>query len=189
VTNDGNVPLSDIVVTDPYLDLVWNLCSLEVGESASIEVPFTIPLCWECDYFTNWAQVEAWYYGVDAICQTVDEDCHEIEIVEASITLVKVGPESGQLGEWVNYTFYINNTGDVDLEVFLYDTIFGGPYYIGIVHAGECVEVYGFLLLDECLEGDSLTNTATVIGIYNGVEVTCLDSWTMMLLPPDPCEP
>jgi uncharacterized protein (DUF2141 family) len=190
VINDGNVPLWDIRLTDPQIALDEIIPFLDVGGSITYYVPFTIPEGWECSVITNWAQVEAWYYGEDAICQTVDEDCHEIEIVEASITLVKVGPESGQLGEWVNYTFYINNTGDVDLEVWLYDTIFGDPaYYAGIVHAGECVVVHGSLLLDECLEGDSLTNTATVTGVYSGVEVTCSDSWTMILLPPDQCEP
>jgi uncharacterized repeat protein (TIGR01451 family) len=80
VTNSGNVPLYDIVVTDPYLGLEWYLEELEVGASSSFWVEFTIPDPQECNYFTNWAFVEAHYEG----WVTTDSDFHEVVILEPS---------------------------------------------------------------------------------------------------------
>lgn len=80
VTNSGNVPLYDIVVIDDYLGLEWYLGELEVGASSSFWVEFTIPDPQECNYFTNWAFVEAHYKG----WVTTDSDFHEISILEPS---------------------------------------------------------------------------------------------------------
>lgn len=181
VWNDGNVPLWNISVTDPYLDLSWYIEYLGVGEGASFAAEFVIPGNWECDYFTNWAKVSAWYYGKEVRCLTTDSDCHEIDIVNAAITLEKTGPETAESGTFIEYTFYINNTGDVELEVWLNDTIFGGPYYIGILQPGEGVVLIAVLYIDEWVDGP-VNNTATVIGVNQDVLVTDTDSWTVTVI-------
>lgn len=181
VWNDGNVPLWNISVIDPYLDLSWYIEYLGVGEGASFAAEFVIPGNWECDYFTNWAKVSAWYYGKEIRCLTTDSDCHEIDIVNAAITLEKTGPETAESGTFIEYTFYINNTGDVELEVWLNDTIFGGPYYIGILQPGEGVVLTAVLYIDEWVDGP-VNNTATVIGVNQDVLVTDTDSWTVTVI-------
>jgi len=184
VWNDGNVPLWNISVTDPYLELSWYIDYLAVGECAMFTAEFVVPGNWECDYFTNWAKVSAWYYGEEVTCFTTDADCHEIDIVNAAITLEKTGPVTGEPGTCIEYTFYINNTGEIELEVWLNDTIFGGPYYIGILQPGEGVVLTATLYIDEGIEGP-VNNTATVTGLNQDVVVTDTDSWTVMIVQDD----
>jgi len=184
VINDGNVPLWNVRVTDPMIGLDDTISFLDVDESMTYRLSFTIPDDWNCSVITNWAQVEAWYFGIfePRECFTEDMDCHEIVIVEAELTVIKTGPESATAGERVQFNIQVINTGDVWLKsVYVNDSDLSiGPIMIGDLAPGQSVNVsVDFMIPEDC--SDEFTNTATAIGQYQGVELSDSDGWTVII--------
>jgi protocatechuate 3,4-dioxygenase beta subunit len=191
VHNDGNVPLWDVVVSDPLIGLEVFLGFLDVGDYATIVTGFQIPPCWECDYFTNWVTVTAWYYGIyePRMCFTEDADCHEIEIREASIQVVKTGPESASPGDLVEFEFNVTNTGEVPLcGVYLFDPMLNPePILLPDLVPGDYVIVHMVYIVPCEGIGDSICNEVHVWGVYNDVQVDGYDRWVLVIVT-DPCE-
>jgi len=189
VVNDGNVPLQDITVTDAYLELEWYVEYLDVGESETFCVEFTIPLCWGCEHFTNWAKADAWYYGtfVPRECFTHDEDCHEVTILEQELTIIKTGPEMAEPGDTITFVINVTNTGEVPLsDVMIWDPFLEMEWCIGELDVGESWEVSVDYFIPFCFEGDGVVNWAFGTGTYHGVTVEAGDGWAVYIYH-DPC--
>ncbi len=189
VVNDGNVPLQNITVTDPYLELDWYIECLNVGEFYTIYVEFTIPLCWECEHFTNWAKVDAWYYGtfVPRECFTHDEDCHEVTILVQELTIIKTGPEMAVPGDTITFVINVTNTGEVPLsDVTVWDPFLEMEWSIGELDIGESWEVSVDYTIPFCFEGDGIVNWAFANGTYHGVTIESGDGWAVFIFQ-DPC--
>lgn len=124
VTNTGNVPLSDIVVTDSEEGKVCTIESLGVGESATCTVTGTVE---EEGQYTN----EAEACGIDEgtqteVCDTDPSNYYGSEGPQPAIDIEKytndldadTKPEAPYIlvGDPVQWKFIVTNTGTVDLE-------------------------------------------------------------------------
>jgi len=190
VHNDGNVPLWDIFVTDPYLDLEWYVPYLGINETVYFEVEFTIPPCWECRHFTNWVKVDAWYYGqccYELECMTHDEDCHEVTILDQEITVLKTGPEMAEPGETITFVINVTNTGEVPLSnVSVWDPMLGMEWYVGDLDVGESWYVSVNYTIPQCIDVEGICNWAYANGTYHGITVESGDGWAVWIYY-DPC--
>ena len=64
VTNDGEVPLTNVWVWDPMLGMEWFVGDLDIGQYWVISVEYTIPLCYSDDALCNYAYANGTYHGV-----------------------------------------------------------------------------------------------------------------------------
>jgi len=110
ITNDGDVPLSDLTLVDDKLGAITlPQSTLDVDESIVVTAPATIGVT-----TTNLATVDAvdeWDTPVTA------EDTAIVQVFNPSISITKtVDPTVVLAGETVVYTYTVTNTGDVTLR-------------------------------------------------------------------------
>jgi len=69
VTNNGEVPLTDVYVTDPLLGEDWTywIGDLDVGESVVFTADYTIPSCFTGDKICNFAYAFGSYHGIETM--------------------------------------------------------------------------------------------------------------------------
>jgi len=187
VTNTGNVPLSNVVVTDA--DLGWTgpaIGSLAPAASATYTLDHTFTAAGR---FTNTAEVTGWYEDDDVSA----EDSHTVTVTEApdpAISLTKTGPSSSLVGDEITYVITVTNTGNIALwGVTVTDLTLGLDYSVGDLGVGESQQIN---VTYQTSSGDvpSLTNEALAVGHYDeeaAVEGTA--SWTVDVLTPTPFSP
>ncbi len=147
VTNTGNVPLVQIVVTDDQIGFVCQLPSLVVGASASCEEPHTVVP----GPYANIGTVTARGSFNGAIVGDVsDTDAsHHTGSVVTGIDVEKstngldadVGPgELLQSGSSATFDFVVTNTGNVPLhDVVVTDDVLGTVCTAAIIEVGGTV--------------------------------------------------
>ncbi|MDR9853448.1 hypothetical protein RJP21_07545 [Paenibacillus sp. VCA1] len=111
VTNTGNTTLSDVLLSDPLLNISQEIGSLAIGESRTITVPFVIPQHESID-FVNTANVIGHFGPVEVTA----EASAAVALILPSFTLTKaVDPTEAFPGEEVLFTYTLTNTGNVPL--------------------------------------------------------------------------
>lgn len=199
VQNTGDVALENGVVTDLLLSLdpiATNLTLApagETGDTAVFSVTYTIQTN-DPDPFENTATVHANPVGLDN--DITDSDTASVDIVHPAIQLTKtVSPTHALVGQTVNYTITVKNTGDIALEngvitdpVLKPDT--GHVIAVGLTlaPAGEVGDTATIIVPFTIPSGttDPLKNTATVhanpVNLTN--DITDSDTATVDILHP-----
>jgi uncharacterized repeat protein (TIGR01451 family) len=146
VTNEGNTPLSGVLVTDDQCDSAPILTGgdldtdgvLGLDEAWTYTCTHTV-LDTDADPLPNTATAA----GTDVLGATVDsEDSHSVDILHPSIEVVKSSSvDSGNPGDTVIYTYEVTNTSeDTTLfDVVVTDDILGVIGTIDVLEPGETV--------------------------------------------------
>lgn len=169
VTNTGGWPLSDIELVDDKFGPIMSWMSLAPGESVQATFDVVVGADWESPY-CNCATVTASVVypndlnGVNGNGNgTVsDTDTHCLTVIDASISLVKTGPEFACVGTDVTYEYTVENTGENTLaNVMLVDDKFGAIDSWPSLAPGETVQATFGATVGEDWE-DPYVNTGTV---------------------------
>ncbi|WP_319507958.1 hypothetical protein [uncultured Methanolobus sp.] len=135
VTNTGNVPLENVVVTDNKLGIIANIVNqgngddiLDIDEVWTYEATGTA----ECGQYANLADVVGYYISIPV---TDEDPSHYIVRCEPDIDIEKhtngfdadypVGPQI-EVGETITWEYFVTNTGNVPLEnIVVVDDVIG----------------------------------------------------------------
>lgn len=129
VTNTGDVPLFNLVVSDDLLDWSQVIGELPAGEdnSVSFTVPYVVPAGSES--IENTAEVcpEQLEARADFFLPDCDSDGHTVDVIHPAITIDKTANPVSITGSGeVTYTYAVENTGDVTLSnVVVTDDVLG----------------------------------------------------------------
>ncbi len=195
VTNPGEVPLSDVYVSDSVSGSTQYM-SGDANSNHLLDMTET----W---YFTDTWVVEATpdplvnvatAYGYYDGTWVQDEDSWSVDVLRTAIELTKTGPESAEIGETITYTLTVENTGDVDLYITSFtdsllgditesDYVSGDTNEDGILNPGE-IWTFEVEYTVGAEDTDPLPNTAEVCAEnqYGMDEVCDEDSWEVDLL-------
>jgi len=141
VTNPGDVPLHNIVLTDPKCDIAPTITA-KTGTGDAI-LDLEDHWFYSCthkitaqdpDPLPNTGTVT----GVDPLNKTVtDNSSHIVDIIHPAIQVQKSGPAEAHEGDTVTYTFKVTNTGDVALtNVTVVDDVLGNIGTINSLDVG-----------------------------------------------------
>ncbi|TVX93832.1 DUF7507 domain-containing protein [Paenibacillus agilis] len=159
LTNTSNVPLTNIRIFDPIIQLEEHISRLEPGATLTFSASFTVPL------------------GTPAGTVILNEaifmsDESNIERAAASVTvgaspsvvLIKVAsPQSALPGQRVQFTLRIRNTGNVALSnIVISDPLLGVNVVLNTLGVGESREgIVPFTIPSTAAAGSTITNTVT----------------------------
>ncbi|MEC0179552.1 hypothetical protein P4H83_32240 [Paenibacillus favisporus] len=111
VTNIGHTTLTDVLLSDPLLDISQDIGTLAIGESRTVTLPFIIPPGASTD-FVNTANVIGHFGPVEVTA----EASASVALILPSFTLTKtVDPTEAFPREEVFFTYTLTNTGNVPL--------------------------------------------------------------------------
>ena len=179
VTNDGDVDLTNIAVTDSILGPITTIGYLAAGESITTSATATAII----GQYSNTATAEATYTDADndVAFRTDSDDSHYFG-ADPSISLQKTtsdgyGNEGDGIGvipgQSVTWTYYLENTGNVALEhIQVTDDVLGVIGFVTLLNPGDLVT----LTATGTIEGGWYKNIGTggciyVDGVGNEVEV------------------
>ena len=156
ITNTGDVTLHNVVVADPKLGISETFASLAPGAEETISGSYgpviedDVPSMW------NTATAEADEVGLVS-------DSHTVQVVtHPALAIEKTGPATASIGDTVDYTITVTNTGDVTLHnVVVIDNKLGISESLDSLAPGASESVFG--TYSPITEGDlpSILNTAT----------------------------
>ncbi len=176
VTNNGNLPLYNVNVTDALLGADWYhyIGYMAVGAVVQFNASYTIPDPFEGNSFKNVAIVT----GDDVTDTTVnDTDNTTVFVAKPCIQVYKCWePTMTALGHWVNWSIEVKNTGNVNLTgVVVNDPLTGDSWNVGDLKIGESK----FMTADYLVTKDSpwnktyaLCNIVYADGFYKTVKVS-----------------
>ncbi|PAB59002.1 DUF7507 domain-containing protein [Anaeromicrobium sediminis] len=172
VENIGDVPLDNVVVTDPMFGDNWcySVGSLGLDGSDDFTQSYTIPTGTQAGTITNTATAKGSYGGRDAEA-TATTDLTIIEEHPAIELIKTVDPSEAEAGDKVTYNFVVKNIGDISLmDVVVTDPMFGADWEhpVGILGLGEN-KTYEFThkyTIPAGTQDGQLPNTATAKGWY-----------------------
>ncbi|TVX93740.1 DUF7507 domain-containing protein [Paenibacillus agilis] len=159
VTNTGNIPLTNVTVSDPFLGFSTNIPTLAVGQSQSFAPTFTIPAG---------TAIGTIIRNVSTVTsdQTPPEDDNATVLVNPLpplLTLVKTTDRfTAAPGDTVNYTITVTNPGTVSLtNVFFNDDILGINQTVGTLDPGQSQAfTFAFTIPAGTPSGTVIVNTA-----------------------------
>ena len=164
IENTGDYPLENVAVVDDILGDLSALFpdTLDVDERVCREIPYTIDMADVVgDAVTNTATVSANPEGFSVV--VTDWDDAVVDLVYPGLEITKeADTEVSKEGDPINYTVVVSNTGDVDLEVVVDDSL-EGILWDDILPAGASGTFeYEYIVQ----EGDPnpLVNTVTAVG-------------------------
>lgn len=137
VTNTGNVPLSDVSVTDPDVDTSPTYVSGDTNDDDLLDLIET--WIYTAEYTVPWFtagpvenEAEATGYWDDTPYTDTDDESVAI-LHNPDIELVKSGPPAIGYFESVDahYVYNVTNPGDCSLNVTLTDDMTGSPTFVG----------------------------------------------------------
>ncbi|WP_200977694.1 gliding motility-associated C-terminal domain-containing protein [Echinicola sp. 20G] len=183
VSNSGNMPVSDINVSDPLLGIDESIDSLDPGDSQTFTGSYTITQeDLDNGSITNVATVS----GEDIEGASVDDtdEATSTAIQNPSISIEKELSDEGfsEEGDQLNYTITVTNTGNVTLSnVQVTDPLTGLDQNIPSLEPGESVDINTtYTVTQEDVDNGVVTNTASVIGQDpNGADVSDTDDETI----------
>ena len=208
VTNTGDVPLTNVRITDPRLGIFGlpvNPINLAPKQQGTATATYTVTEADADDAeILNVAFVRA---RTPDDTEIEDDDDHRTtvplipEAPDPAIRLVKSGPDSAGVGETVTYTFTVTNTGNTTLRnVSITDPLLGlqrlrvRPSTLAPDEQGTATATY--VVTEADAEAGSIYNTAVARGVPpTGPPVTDDDDHTVEvpLVPPvcpsPPCGP
>jgi uncharacterized repeat protein (TIGR01451 family) len=179
VTNPGNVPLSNVSVTDSNIEVVTYQSGdtnenglLDTGETWIFSAYYTISNE-DTTPLVNTAAAAGTYAGSQTI---IAWDTASVDILRPAIALNKTAePTQAHVGDNITYTYTISNAGNTPLyDILVTDEMVGTITYEDNYQSGDADEDE-VLDVDETWifttiytitegEGDSLVNTASVSG-------------------------
>ncbi|MEQ3676688.1 MAG: gliding motility-associated C-terminal domain-containing protein, partial [Dokdonia sp.] len=192
VTNTGNFTITNIVITDPLVAVDGGPIDLEPGEVDSTTFTATYVLTQE-DVDAGGVMNQATATGQDPdgndISDTSDDDSNfedDTTITDLpsqiSLSLEKSGEwvdlngdGFAQVGELINYTFTVYNTGEATLSNILVTdplvTVDGGPITLGLGESDDTTFTAVYILTEEDIAQNLVVNQAVVTGT-DGVNTT-----------------
>jgi uncharacterized membrane protein len=199
VTNTGNVPLTNVTVTDPMFTVSGGSISLAVGESdiATFSGSYTLT---QIDINAGKVDNTATATGTTpGNTPVTDEHSTTVDIPQdESIELVKVGvldmtatAPSGQanVGDIINYTFTVTNTGNVPLtNVTVTDPMFtvsGGSISLAVGESDIATFSGSYVLTQNDINAGKVDNTATATGTSPGNNPVTDEHSTTVDIPQD----
>jgi uncharacterized repeat protein (TIGR01451 family) len=200
VENTGNVMLYDVMVSDPLVTVSGGpLASLAVG--AYDDTTFTASYVLTQDDIDagevyNLATVEAEDLAGEPVSDTDDETIllgqrAAIELVKSGTWFDSNADGFADVGEPINYTFTVSNTGNVTLyDVIVTDpllTVSGGPLFSLAVGGTDSTTFTGVYYLTQAdIDAGQVYNEALVTG-YSPAEAPVTDTDDeMVYLPQNP---
>ncbi|RED59338.1 DUF7507 domain-containing protein [Cohnella lupini] len=161
ITNTGNVPLTNIDVTDPQLGFATILPSLAAGASQSFVVPFVVPALPIGTIIANTSTAAS-----DQTPDPIQATAYISVGVAATIAISKTAdPVQGSPGEVIVYTIVVTNTSALTLtNVIVSDTILNLIETVPTLPPGTSKSVVLHSVIPpRTPEGTIIVNTATVI--------------------------
>jgi len=178
VTNTGNVPLTGVTVTDPRFTVLGGPISLDPGDSDTLTFTGTYNLT-QADINAGKVDNIATATGTTPSEDTVtDQHSTTVDVPQdKSIALVKSGvldmsavapADQANVGDKVNYTFTVTNTGNVPLTgVTITDpkfTVIGGPISLAVGQSDSLTFTGSYNLTQNDINAGKVDNTATATG-------------------------
>jgi uncharacterized repeat protein (TIGR01451 family)/gliding motility-associated-like protein len=188
VTNNGNVTLTNVVVTDPLTGFTSPPFDLAPGEVRTFTTPYTtVQADLNRGHISNTARVT----GVDPNGVTVsDEDTARVNAVQLpGISIQKTADPLTftDAGNVITYTLIIRNTGNVELlDVVVYDPLIGFSSNLGTLQAGQTITIPNltYTTTQADLNAGGVGNTAYTEGnSSSGQRVTASASANVRALP------
>ncbi|MCP4304893.1 MAG: DUF11 domain-containing protein, partial [bacterium] len=157
VTNIGDVPLTDVVVTDPLTpDCDATYPTLAAGASDTYSCTLTNVTA----DFTNVAVVAGEHPAAPG--PITDSDAADVEVIAPEIDIQKTpDTQTVSTGSDVTFTITVENTGDVDLANVV----------VSDAQAPNCNAAFSALVIDEVQSYDC-TVTGVTAGFTNTADVT-----------------
>ncbi|GGF30705.1 DUF7507 domain-containing protein [Echinicola rosea] len=165
VSNTGNLPIDNVVVTDPLLGIDESIGTLEPGENRTITIPYTIT---QDDIDNGSITNTATTNGDDLDGNPVDDsdDATANADQNPAVSIEKSLVDQGYtgVGDELNYTLSVTNTGNVTLtNVVVTDPLTGLNQTIPELAPGETVEIpVTYIVTQADVNNGSVTNTAEV---------------------------
>ena len=172
VTNEGNVTLHDVVVTDLVggVTVVGGPTTLDVGESDTTTFTGSYQITQadiDAGHFSNTAEANSEESGPD-------EDDEDVDLPQnAALSIVKTGAwvdgdDDGfaDAGETINYTFTVTNEGNVTLhDVVVTDlvggvTVVGGPTTLDVGESDTTTFTGSYQITQADIDAGHFSNTA-----------------------------
>jgi uncharacterized repeat protein (TIGR01451 family) len=182
VNNTGNVTLTNVEVTDPLFGLTFGPVTLAPGTSQTYNHTYTVTqMALDTGSVYNVASVTSEDTNGNPIEDSDDETISANQ--NPSIDLIKSAlPELySQEGDEIEYTFTVNNTGNVTLtNVIVSDPLFNitfGPVTLSPNESESYTFTYEITQID--LDLGSVFNEASVSGFFNGTEYPATDDATI----------
>ncbi len=194
VTNTGNVPLRNVMVTDPLPGVTINPTPagdlnndqvLDLTETWRYTATYTVP-SGAPNPIPNTATARGDYQGLPA----EDSDPHAVTLnLAPGIQVAKSGPASAVIGEEITYTFNVTNIGNVPLSnVIVNDPLLGGnvpglPSGDDGDNVLEVGEIWNYTATYIVPTGahNPLVNHATATGVYEETSAQAYDAHTTTL--------
>ncbi len=131
VTNTGDVPLVNIVVSDDKLGLICTIPTLASGASSACIKTIQI-----YETTTNVVVITGEAPDNDTVS---DNDTTTVDVIHPNFTVIKTADKTEvHINETVTYTYLINNTGDCTLyNITVADNLLGSICNIASLGAGE----------------------------------------------------
>ncbi|MBN2169528.1 MAG: DUF11 domain-containing protein [Actinobacteria bacterium] len=180
VTNTGDTPLVDLVVTDDVIGDIGTIEALGAGESVTLEAKYTIT-SEDPDPLVNTATVTA---TTPCEIEVTDTDDHSLDVLNPAVEIIKTGPDSANAGDEITYEFEVRNTGDTPLvDLVVTDDVIGDIGTIDFLDVGESKTLQATYTVQED-DPNPLVNTATVTGTTRcQEEVTDTDDHSLDIIP------
>ncbi len=174
VINSGNVPLSEVTVTDPLLGEGWRytIGDLPAGGMSNFNMESFVP-----EGLTGIVEMDAFVEGRYGSMEVSAGDSYEIEIIDVTkpeIGMELSGPGTARIGEMITFRFSITNSGTVALSgVKVMAPLFGKFWCntIGNLGVGRTVK-FSFSYTVPKEAPSLLENEARVTGKAGDVEVS-----------------
>jgi uncharacterized repeat protein (TIGR01451 family) len=198
-TNDGNVTLHTVTVSDPSVTGLTctpaNGSDLTPGQSMNCSATHTISQTdLDAGHYANTACVDDGTGGADKPCASVDVPGTQnpaISLVKSGTWVDGNGNRLAEVGEVINYTFTVTNTGNVTLHnITLADTIggvtiSGGPIASLAPGASDSTTFTGTYTLTQAdLDAGHFYNKATTCGLSPTDVQVCTDASNNVVFPP-----
>ena len=176
VTNDGNLTITDITVTDELTGDEWTIASLKPGESKEFETSYVVT---EADILAGEVVNVATGTGTSPDPDKPDvpvdpgEDPEPTEDPDGHITITKETtstPANGSkyaLGETITYKITVTNDGNLTItDIKVTDELTGDEWTIASLKPGESKEFEANYTVTEedVIAGDEVVNVATATG-------------------------
>jgi uncharacterized repeat protein (TIGR01451 family) len=185
VQNTGNVTLSNIAVTDPLTGLNTTIAVLAPGASQTFNESYTITQAdLDAGSVTNTASADGEDTNGDPVSDNDSATVNAVQDPELTVTKTADPLTYAAVGDVINYTIVVQNTGNVTLsDIVVTDPLTGLNTTIAVLAPGASQtfnESYTITQAD--LDAGSVTNTASADGEdTNGDPVSDSDSATVML--------
>jgi gliding motility-associated-like protein len=138
VKNSGNIDLIDILVSDPLTGFSETISLLSVGQTKEFNTSYLVKQDdIDAGYLENMAKASFNFEGIDFNFEAINT-INAIQI--ASMSLVKKSPQISYntVGDILNYTITVKNTGNISLSNLLVSDPLTGMYEtIDMISPGE----------------------------------------------------